>query len=152
MESDKSTSSVEEHLKQGSQNGLGKTKSSKFWNNGSRKTITVMSAALFLGVLAAVGHHLWNNHWDGQVVERAALSQTWIKNFGTAFAFLFKMLLAIVTSTTFVQQFWITLKAKPVAIGQVDSMFTVLQSALQFSNIRIWLNNPVLALLAIITW
>jgi hypothetical protein len=111
-----------------------------------------MLAGLLFGVLAAVGHHLWNSHWHGMVVERAPISQTWIRNFGTAFAFLVKMFLAIITSTAFVQQLWITLKAKPVAIGQVDSMFTVLQSALQFLSIKIWVNNPLLALLAIITW
>jgi uncharacterized membrane protein SpoIIM required for sporulation len=61
------------------------------------------------------------------------------------------MFLAIVTGTAFVQQFWITVKAKPVALGQVDSMFTVLQSALQFSSLQIWMNNPILAFLAIIT-
>jgi hypothetical protein len=111
-----------------------------------------MTAGLLLGVLAAVGHHLWYSHWNRKAVETASWSQTWIQNFGTAFAFLVKMFLAIVTSTAFVQQFWITVKAKPVAIGQLDSMFTVLNSALQFLNLRLWLDNPVLALLAIVTW
>jgi hypothetical protein len=116
------------------------------------QTVIIMSAALVLGVLAAVGHHLWYNHWNHKAVDTASWSQTWIKNFGTAFAFLVKMFLTAVTSTAFIQQLWITLQAKPVAIGEVDSMFTVLYSAFKFLSIRIWLRNPVLASLAIIVW
>jgi hypothetical protein len=135
-----------------SQNGSGKTTHLRGQYHKPHMTIIVMLAGLMFGVLAAVGHHLWNSHWDGMVVETASVSQTWIRNFGTAFAFLVKMFLAIITSTAFVQQFWVTLKAKPVAIGQVDSMFSVLGSALEFLKVGIWLNNPILALLAIITW
>lgn len=136
----------------GAQNGSGKATKSQGRHDASHRTVIIMSAGLLLGGLAAVGHHLWYNHWNHKVVETASWSQTWIKNFGTAFAFLVKMFLAIVTSTAFVQQFWTTVKAKPVALGQVDSMFTVLQSALQFLSLQIWMNNPILAFLAIITW
>jgi hypothetical protein len=134
------------------QNGSGKATHPQARHTTPQRTVIVMSAGLLLGVLAAVGHHLWYSHWNKMAVQTASWSQTWITNFGTAFAFLVKMFLAIVTSTAFVQQFWITVKAKPVAIGQLDSMFTVLNSALQFVNLRIWLNNPVLAILAIATW
>jgi hypothetical protein len=148
----KIAANVEEGSGFEAQNGSGKTTYSRGRRHMPHRTILVMLAGLLFGVLAAVGHHLWNSHWNGMVVERAPISQSWIRNFGTAFAFLVKMFLAIITSTAFVQQLWITLKAKPVAIGQVDSMFTVLQSALQFLSIKIWVNNPLLALLAIITW
>lgn len=121
-------------------------------HSGPGKTTIVMSAGLLLGILAALGHDFWNSHWNGEVVEAAALSQSWIKNFGTAFAFAVKMFLAIVTSTAFVQQFWITVKAKPVTVGEIDGMFTVLQSALRFLSIKTWVHNPILALLAIATW
>src|ERR1019366_9136473 len=106
----------------GDQDVPGKDTNSRGRHGTPQRTVIVMSAGLLLGVLAAVGHHLWYNHWNHKAVETASWSQTWIKNFGTAFAFLVKMFLAIVTSTAFVQQFWITVKAKPVAIGEVDSM------------------------------
>jgi hypothetical protein len=152
MASEKSAATSVERPSEEVQNGPAKTTNSRGRHNTPHRTVIVMLAGLLLGVLAAVSHHLWYNHWNHKVVETASWSQTWIKNFGTAFAFLVKMFLAIVTSTAFVQQFWITLKAKPIAIGQVDSMFTVLQSALQFLSVRIWISNPVLAFLAIITW
>jgi hypothetical protein len=149
---DESASDVVERPELGAQNGSGKATNSQGRHDTSHRTVIIMSASLLLGVLAAVGHHLWYNHWNHKVVETASWSQTWIKNFGTAFAFSVKMFLAIVTGTAFVQQFWITVKAKPVALGQVDSMFTVLQSALQFLSLQVWMNNPILAFLAIITW
>jgi hypothetical protein len=152
MVSEKSAATAVERRSEGVQNDLVQVTNSRGRHSAPHKTVIIMLSGLFLGVLAAVGHHLWYNHWNQKVVETVSWSQTWIKNFGTAFAFLVKMFLAIVTSTAFVQQFWITVKAKPVAIGQLDSMFTVLQSALQFLSLRIWMNNPILAFLAIITW
>ena len=150
---DKSASDVVvEHPMPGTQHGSAKATRSQGRHNASHRTVIIMSAGLLFGVVAAVGHHLWYSHWNGKVVETASWSQTWIKNFGTAFAFLVKMFLAIVTSTAFVQQFWITVRSKPVALGHVDSMFTVLQSALEFLSLQIWINNPILAFLAVITW
>jgi hypothetical protein len=149
---EKSSSKVVERPERESQNGSLKAITSRGRHATSHRTVIIMSAGLVLGVLAAVGHHLWYNHWNGKVVEAASWSQTWIKNFGTAFAFLVKMFLAIITSTAFIQQFWVTVKSKPVAVGQVDSMFTVLQSALQFLSLKLWIQNPLLAFLAIITW
>jgi hypothetical protein len=152
MALDKSASDVTERPESDSQNGAGKPINPQSRNATSHKTVIIMSAGLILGVLAAVGHHLWYSHWNGKDVETASWSQTWIKNFGNAFAFLVKMFLAIITSTAFIQQFWITVKSKPVTLGQVDSMFTVLQSALQFLSLKLWIENPLLAFLAIVTW
>jgi hypothetical protein len=152
MASEKSAAASVDRPSEVVHNGPAKPINPEGRHSTPHRTVIVMLASLLLGVLAAVGHHLWYSHWNHQVVETASWSQTWIKNFGTAFAFLVKMFLAVVASTAFVQQFWITLKAKPIAIGHVDSMFTVLQSALQFLTVRIWINNPVLAFLAIITW
>jgi hypothetical protein len=152
MVSDKSAPEAIERPESESQNGSGKPSNPQSRHATSHRTVIIMSAGLVLGVLAAIGHHLWYSHWNGKVVETASWSQTWIKNFGTAFAFLVKMFLAIITSTAFIQQFWITVKSKPVAVGQVDSMFTVLQSALQFLSLKLWLQNPLLASFAIITW
>jgi hypothetical protein len=152
MALDKGASDVTEGPESDAQNGSGKPTNSQSRHATSHRTVIIMSAGFLLGILAAVSHHLWYSHWNGKVVETAPWSQTWIKNLGTAFAFLVKMFLAIITSTAFIQQFWITVKSKPVAISQVDSMFTVLQSALQFLSLKLWIENPLLAFLAIVTW
>lgn len=82
---DKNTANVAESSMTAFQNGPPKSTFSRGQHHRPQRTIIVMVAALLFGVLAAVGHHLWNSHWDDMVVETATVSQTWVRNFGTAF-------------------------------------------------------------------
>ncbi len=113
---------------------------------------SVMLSCLFLGAGGAIGHHLFYRHWNGQEVDSASWPQEWINRSGTGFAFLVKMLLTIATGTAFVQHFWTSVNAKPLQIKSIDSMFEVLQNALQLFKFRVWVIHPVLAGLALVTW
>ena len=113
---------------------------------------SVMLSCLVLGLLSAVGHHVFNRHWNGVDVQTASWSQDWVNRAGTSFAFLTKMFLGIATATAYTQCFWLTAQNQPLEIERLDSMFDVLDNALQFFHVSFWLRNPVLVLVAIITW
>ena len=99
-----------------------------------------------------MGHHLFYRHWNGQAIDDAAWSQEWINRSGTGFAFLVKMLLTIATGTAYVQHFWMSVKTKTLQIKSIDTMAEVLQNALQLFDFRVWFVQPVLAVVAMVTW
>jgi Kelch motif len=111
----------------------------------------IMVGSLMAGVCFAIGHHLLYQQFDHQPVA-SFTQQNWIIRVGTAFAFLVKMSLAIATSAAYVQQFWATLSRKSVRISRVDALFTALKDITVFADVGLWLGNPVLTILAIVTW
>ena len=110
-----------------------------------------MIGVFIAGVLFAVGHHLYYQHYNNQVV-KGENQQQWINRIGTGFAFLVKTCFAIATGTAYVQQFWLTLRSKATRVDRIDAMFTVLQDPTSFWNIKLWLGNPFLTVLAVVTW
>ena len=108
-------------------------------------------AALLLGLLIAICHHCIYQALSGKVVS-SDTQQRWIIRGGTALAFLFTMFLTVATGSAYIQQLWLSLSKRPFKIAQLDDMFEVLKDATGFIDIMLWLRNPLLALLAIITW
>ena len=115
-------------------------------------TLTFMLLSFLLGILSAIGHHIFNSHWNGQDIATASWSQTWTNRAGTAFAFLTKMFFVFSASVAFVQQFWKTARSRPIKVKGLDAMFDVLNDALQFFDLALWGRLPVLLSLSIITW
>ncbi|EON69666.1 hypothetical protein W97_08918 [Coniosporium apollinis CBS 100218] len=110
-----------------------------------------MCGSLIAGIALAIGHHFFYLRFDGMRVD-GAMSQQWTNRYGTAFAFLVKMFLAIATGAAYVQQQWSTLQSRPIRIDRVDSMFGILGDATLFLSTRLWLKAPLLTLPALVTW
>jgi hypothetical protein len=115
------------------------------------KTPTVMGISLLAGLVLALAHHFFYEHWHGRVVQ-SDTEQKWVIRAGTAFAFCFKASLAVGAGIAFVQHMWLCLQSMPHKIRHVDSMFTILSSAPQFLNFALWARRPVLLIMALITW
>lgn len=115
------------------------------------KAPALIVLGLILGTAFALGHHYYYQHFNGQTVGKK-WQQQWILRGGSAFGFAVKTFLAVASGTAYTQQFWLSMQERAAPIGNVDSMFTVLSSATQFLDIKLWLGRPVLAIPAIITW
>jgi hypothetical protein len=110
-----------------------------------------MIAGLLAGIAFAIGHHFFYRRFEGQAVKSES-QQRWITRGGTAFAFLVKMSLAIATSTAYIQQAWKKLGERAMRVERVDAMFIGLRDLSAFVDLRLWLGNPALLALALITW
>ena len=115
-------------------------------------TLAFMILSFILGIISAIGHHIFNLHWDGVDVATASWSQTWTNRAGTAFAFLTKMFFVFATGVAFVQQFWVTITHRPLSVRKVDAIFDVLNNGLAFLDLGLWLKLPFLAVIAIVAW
>jgi len=112
---------------------------------------TVMFGALMTGCLSAIAHHVVYSYYNGRLVHDVK-EQRYLSNAGTAFAFLVKMFLAIATGSAYVQHFWVTVRSKPFRLGRIDRMNSVLKDLTVLLDLKLWFGNPVLSMLAIITW
>ena len=115
------------------------------------KVPSLMALGLVVGILFAFIHHLFYHYWNGREVQSDS-QQQWVIRGGTAFAFGVKTAFALATGAAYVQLFWLRLRNRPSKIGKIDSMFEVLGNAWAFCDLTTWFGNPLLAIIAIITW
>lgn len=123
-----------------------------------------MVGGLFLGLLFAVGHHLFYHSLAGTNASNGAYSvlgygvskQQTNTSIGTAFGFLVKASLAFAVSTVYVQFFWRVVQTSSsksgVRLSYLDTAFAGLDDALAFLHVKTWLKSPMLLLLAAVTW
>ena len=116
------------------------------------RSLVWMILSFISGVAFAVGHHFFYARFNDRRVDRTSISQNWIVRIGTGFAFVTQTLLVISASIAFVQYQWLTTRAKPFKIRQIDNMSSILGNVLGFFQSRIWLRFPVLTALAVVTW
>jgi len=110
-----------------------------------------MFGALLIGILLAVGHAVFYWWLNGKQVNKT-LSQTWVTNIGTAFAFLIKMFLAIAAGIAFTQHQWRNMRAQTFEVGEIDTVTTMLEDIFALLDVRMWPRVPTLVIIAIITW
>ena len=106
--------------------------------------------SLLIGILIAIAHHCVYQALEGTTVVSDE-QQRWVIRGGTAFAFLFKLFLTISTGTAYVQQLWLTVARRPADIDQVENMFDILKDVTGIVKLH-WFRNPILGLIALITW
>ena len=111
----------------------------------------IMGATFLGGIALVLGHHFFYIHWDGRQVT-STTEQQWIIRGGTAFAFCIKILLVLTASQAFVQQLWLILEEIPFKMSSVDRFFAVLGNPLEFADVKLWLQVPLLAAMAVIAW
>lgn len=114
-------------------------------------TARVMFGALTGATILAIGHHLFYLHFDNASVS-TSIDQQWMSRIGTAFAFGVKMFAALAAGTAYVQLQWLVFHYRPYKLPQVDSMNNVLRDITAFWDFKIWIQNPILAVLALVPW
>jgi len=110
-----------------------------------------MICCFITGITFALAHHFFYNHIDKHIVNDAS-QQQWVTRAGTAAAFIVKLSLATATSAAYTQWLWFQLRTEALKVERLDTMFSVLENAWEFTNLRFWLHHPLLALPAAVTW
>jgi hypothetical protein len=125
-----------------------------------------MLAALWVGLIFALGHHFFYNSLDGQEVPpgnyRISSYDTGISKqqsyftLGTAFAFAIKTCLVIAVTTAYIQLFWRSLAGqlsrRPFTLRSIDKAYSALGNATLLVNLPGWRRFPLLFTLALTTW
>jgi len=111
-----------------------------------------MFGFLFIGVLTAISHHLFYSYLNKQIIDNAAIGQTWAIRIGTAFGFLFKTVLVAAMSVVYAQGFWFTVRRNAFEIGTLDDFFTLLNNPLRFYNKSLYGKASLLFALAMVAW
>ena len=119
-------------------------------------------ASLFMGVMLAIGHHLFYNslhgrqaRTDGYKILGSDISpQQMAVAGGTALAFLVKSALVTALSTAYLQLLWRALlrKANGSKLGDLDAAFSGLNNIVSISKIWVWRRLPLLFSLAVVAW
>ncbi|KAG5751776.1 hypothetical protein H9Q69_006083 [Fusarium xylarioides] len=114
-------------------------------------TPVLMTGSLFLGLVLAIGHHLYYHYLDGRII-KSQNQQEWFLRVGTGIAFLARALLSAAVGFAYTQILWRTLRSKSVTIEGVNSLFGVLHNVWDFTAWELWTAAPALAAVAIIAW
>jgi hypothetical protein len=110
-----------------------------------------MTVAFAAAVGLAVGHHYMGLSLADKPVDEISVSQAWIFRFSAALAFLVKTALTIGIGTAYVQQQWLRFQRCSFKLNEVDALVSVLGNALSFFESAIWLQNPKLMLIALVS-
>ncbi|KAG9194562.1 hypothetical protein G6011_04597 [Alternaria panax] len=106
--------------------------------------------ALFLaGLAAAVGHHSFYMHLDGQL----ATEQLKMVRYGTALAFFVKSTLVGTVIMCNRQRIWYTFRRKAMTINGIDGLFSATEDPTQFFlNWEMIRNGKLATIMAACTW
>ena len=115
---------------------------------------TFMSLGLLCGIGLAIAQHFFYSYLNGKATDgyEKHFSQRINNGISTALAFAVKTLLVYSISAAYVQLFWRTLRKEKVEIARIDSLFTLLTSAIEFRHLHVWIGFPVLTVAALISW
>lgn len=109
-------------------------------------------AYLFLaGVACAIGHHFHYASLDGTAVD-TEVSQQWAIRIGTGLAFLAKTCLTASVGVAYTQRLWVTVKKKPISLGNLDNVFSLTTDPLSFLSFEVLFSAKMLCLLAASMW
>jgi hypothetical protein len=122
------------------------------------RAYTTMVTSLLLGILLALGHHLFYNSLDGKPVGasehviRGVTRQQLNLTLGTLFAFLVKAFLAVAVTTVYTQIAWRAIKKRATTLGTIDTIFHVVSNFWSLISFSVWWKYPLLLLLALTMW
>ena len=111
----------------------------------------LMLVFFIVGVLFALGHHLYYQSLDGTTVNSES-QQVWAIRIGTALAFLQKTTLGAALGIAFTQHLWTGFQKKDLSLAAIDSMFSMTADPLSFINGGVLLGAKILTLLALVSW
>jgi hypothetical protein len=111
-----------------------------------------MLLGLLAGLAFSIGHHYFYQSLDGQAISNTTFDQQINIAIGTAFAFLVKASLAIAVGSAYVQYLWHTLRRERLKVDHIDSLASLLTSAIDFFNLGALRGHAPLAMLALLAW
>lgn len=113
----------------------------------------IITVGLLLGIGLALAHHFLNAYLDRRPVDSVTLlSQTWASRISTALAFMVKLSLATSVGAAYMQHQWLRFHEHDFNVEEVDSLTSILGNALNFFSSTVWLQHPILALVALVSW
>jgi hypothetical protein len=112
-------------------------------------TPALISSMFVAGVVAAVGHHLYYAHLNGQ----PAHDQLKKIRYGTALAFFVKSTLVGTSIMCNRQRIWRTFRRKAMTIEGIDGLFSAPEDPTQFFiNGEMWKNGKLATFMALCCW
>jgi hypothetical protein len=113
-------------------------------------TTPALIGSLFVaGVVAAVGHHFFYAHLNGQ----PAHDQLKMIRYGTAMAFFVKSTLVGTSIMCNRQRIWRTFRRKAMTIDGIDGLFSAPEDPTQFFiNAEMWKNGKLATFMALCCW
>ena len=122
------------------------------WSRTRQVALLAMFALLFIGVLIAIGHHLFCSHLNNHATDKALVGQIWAIRIGTGFAYLFRTAMVAAVSVVYAQGFWFMVRQNAFSIGTLDDFFALLNNPFRFRNSNLYRRARLLFCLAIISW
>ncbi|KAF7568707.1 hypothetical protein PtrSN002B_010135 [Pyrenophora tritici-repentis] len=119
------------------------------WHVSFRVPLGIVLFMLF-GIAFALGHHLYYNALDGQPVIQG--TQEWAIRIGTGLAFLAKACLIASAAISYQQQYWRVLRSRPMSIGSIDDIMSLLANPACFCNWEVWRKAWSSAIIALAIW
>jgi hypothetical protein len=116
------------------------------------RTPTVIVLAYIAGLAFAISHHIFYASLNGKSIDSNLFGQQMNIAIGTTFAVLVRAALVTAVGTVYWQTFWEGLLHRPLTIGHVDSLAGALASVLDLLNVRAFRSNPILGILALLSW
>ena len=123
---------------------------------------TTIILALLIGVLLALGHHIFYARLDRKSVptgsytfaEKHLPRQQFNTFVGVALAYLVKTFLSLALSTIYIQFFWRSIKdtKQRPTITELDWAYSGIENILNLFNLKIAWKYPLLASIALIFW
>ena len=111
-----------------------------------------MLGLLLLGLLTAIGHHLFYTYLNNREVDTAAIPQNWTIRIGNAIAYLFKTALVAAIAVAYAQGFWYVVRRRSLKIGSLDYIFGVLYNPFLLFNAKLLPKTSLLFGLAAVSW
>lgn len=113
---------------------------------------TTILLALLTGLGFALAHHFMGLSLINKPVAQVDISQAWISRFSTALAFLVKLALATSVGAAYTQHQWQRLHQQDFRTSEIDALTSVLANAFSFLSSAVWIKQPLLALMALVSW
>lgn len=112
-----------------------------------------MSIGILCGILASTAHHMLNSHLHGRpVAQFDQTTQAWFSRIGVGLAFSVKVAFVVSVGIAYVQYLWLRIRQASYRIKDIDDLMNGLGDVFAFTNIKAWLRNPLLVIMALISW
>ncbi|KAH8670218.1 hypothetical protein BGZ60DRAFT_527700 [Tricladium varicosporioides] len=110
-----------------------------------------MVAAFVVGILMAVGHHLYYSSLDSDIVGNPDEQQGKLR-YGNFFAFATQFTLASSVGFAYTQWLWRTLRKRTITVSCLDSAFSADTVLMSMFNPEMWWKLKLASLLALLVW
>lgn len=108
-----------------------------------------MSSAVTLAIVH-LGLFRWLN--EQEVDHSSGLSQPFVTGLSYFFVNGFRLLLAASLGISFVQMVWKLLRVRPIQLGDLDNLLSILSNPLQLGRVSLFWRAPVPFLCAVVFW